>query len=228
MILEDILGGGSNSLGYVNGEDLEIIETSGNFTAPTSGKYLVILSGGGGGGGACGGSGYALAIGGNSGDMKALEVTLSAGEIVPVTIGAGGTGETIFNAGNAGDGGVSSFGSYLSTLNVANGGKSGTGSLYPNKTGFKMSDAIPAVNSYLAQAQRNNIVSVINGGTTAENYSNQAPTLSTAYTFTGGASSLICSGSLNAKLGTGGSCRYNGSGYAGASGFCIVLKKGIE
>ena len=97
----------------------EIFTSSGTFTAPFTGKYKVTVTGG----GASGSTGYARANGGGGAGGTAIEVvSLTKGDVVTVTIGAGGAGVASKNPGNSG--GDSDFVGYCS----ATGGTNGTGS----------------------------------------------------------------------------------------------------
>ena len=85
---------------------MEAFTSSGTFTAPFTGNYEVTITGGGGGGGTS-----TTVTGGGGGGGTAIEVTsLTKGEAVTVTIGAGGSlGTTTGNTG-----GTTSFGGYCS------------------------------------------------------------------------------------------------------------------
>lgn len=88
------------------------ITSTGIFTAPESGLYIVEAYGGGGGGASNVGGG------GGSGVYASKRVVLTVGQQIQVIIGQGGP------AGNGGDGDPTSFGSMV----VADGGKGGNGS----------------------------------------------------------------------------------------------------
>ncbi len=97
------------------------------FTAPVTGIYKAIVTGGGGGGGGCQASGatYTFAgAGGGAGGTAIDWVTLTVGQQVTVTVGAGGAGGVGANSGN--NGGTSSFGSYVSATGGAKGTKVNT------------------------------------------------------------------------------------------------------
>lgn len=104
----------------------ELITSTQNWTVPQSigGTTLdvTVRIFGGGGGGASGG--------GNGGDMEVASFDLQPGEIIPITIGAGGRGSS---NGAASAGGTSSFGTLLSAL----GGQpnAGNGNLNSGGTG---------------------------------------------------------------------------------------------
>lgn len=82
---------------------------SGTFTVPQSNRLLITVVGGGGGGGRY--TWYGACGGGGAGSIINHAMTLPAGEIVPITIGAGGSGGK--NGIEPTSGGDSSFGSYL-------------------------------------------------------------------------------------------------------------------
>jgi hypothetical protein len=92
--------------------------TSGSFTTPISGKYLITAIGGGGGGWL-----GENARGGGGGGLAQSLVSLSSGVVLTLTVGAGGAGG---NPGTAG-GTTTVSGSGITTL-TANGGAGGTNS----------------------------------------------------------------------------------------------------
>lgn len=103
---------------------ITLIETSKTFIAPFTGKYLLILQGGGGSGAVSPSDGVDIS-GGASGDVVITYITLTKDESVTVTIGAGGSGVTSGTSGgaiNGNSGSPSSFGNYVSTASVSNGG----------------------------------------------------------------------------------------------------------
>ena len=112
----------------------EDITTSGDFIVSLTGKWLVELVGGGG----AGGSSYAPsgilggASGGSSGCYVQLILELTAGEIVPCTIGAPGIASTNPASPHGGNGGNTSFGNY----GTAQGGLGGAG--VPNTATYDM------------------------------------------------------------------------------------------
>jgi hypothetical protein len=83
----------------------EVFTSSGTFTAPKAGKYLVVASGGGGSGLIVG---TTHSTGGCGGFIAVGVVTLADSEEVSVTIGAGGAGSL-----NGNDGGDTTFGTYV-------------------------------------------------------------------------------------------------------------------
>lgn len=112
----------------------EIIDSTQNWTVPqplvgSTLNVTVRIFGGGGGGN------Y---NGGNGGDMEVASFDLQPGEIIPITIGAGGQGSS---NGAASAGGTSSFGTLLSALggqpNAGNGNvnSGGTGGGAQNNAG---------------------------------------------------------------------------------------------
>lgn len=90
--------------------------TSGSFTTPVSGKYLITAIGGGGGGGGTG------ARGGGAGGLAQSLVSLSSGVVLTLTVGAGGAGGYPGTAGGT----TTVSGSGITTL-TANGGAISTG-----------------------------------------------------------------------------------------------------
>lgn len=116
-----VLSLNASALGLYNTRQL--LAASGNFTAPVTGWYRVKVIGGGGAGGgapqfgANGTSNGVAAGGGGSGYIVEDFVYLTAGQTVPVTIGAGGVAAILQNGGN---GGATSFQSI-----VAQGGMGG-------------------------------------------------------------------------------------------------------
>jgi hypothetical protein len=90
--------------------------TSGSFTTPVSGKYLITAIGGGGGGGGTG------ARGGGGGGLAQSLVSLSSGVVLTLTVGAGGAGGYPGTAGGT----TTVSGSGITTL-TANGGAISTG-----------------------------------------------------------------------------------------------------
>ena len=124
--------------GGAQGSRTQTFTASGTFTVPagvTEVQVALIVGGGGGGGGA--GVSYGGA-GGGAAQVKFLQTVsgLTAGEQIPVTVGAGGAG----GAGGSGQsgcgsrgssGGTSSFGAYI----TSNGGSGGSGSGCSGGTG---------------------------------------------------------------------------------------------
>lgn len=137
--LADFIGGSSNieinipshQLAKVSNDvtpqnEQNIFSTSTTYTAQSAGKYFVLLSGGGGSGGVANLDNITMwcSSGGGSGDVKYGVFTLTNGENVQITIGAGGAGVTCGSVSvNGNNGGVTSFGGYLSTDSIANAGK---------------------------------------------------------------------------------------------------------
>lgn len=99
----------------------ELFTSSGTFTVPSGVSSVRVLVVGGGGGGANGHQG-----GGGSGYVNVATISVTPGEAVPITVGAGGSGANECDGCNDINGNtpgeVSSFGSYLS----ANGGQTPT------------------------------------------------------------------------------------------------------
>lgn len=100
----------------------KVITQSGLWIVPPNivGDVSVRLFGGGGGGGDCSVEPY-RGGGGGGGYMQTGVYTIERGDVIPITIGAGGAAGT--GGANGGAGGVTSFGTLLS----ANGGSGGQG-----------------------------------------------------------------------------------------------------
>jgi hypothetical protein len=92
--------------------------TSGSFTTPVSGKYLITAIGGGGGG-----STNNNGRGGGGGGLAQSLVSLSSGVVLTLTVGAGGAGSDPGTAGGT----TTVTGSGITTL-TANGGAGGASS----------------------------------------------------------------------------------------------------
>lgn len=97
--------------------NFQSFSSSSSFTVPSGvTKVRVVVIGGGGGGGgssATTSSQVSAAPGGNSGAYAWGYYTVTPGQVIAVTVGAGGTGG-IAGGGNGGAGGASSFGGFLS------------------------------------------------------------------------------------------------------------------
>jgi hypothetical protein len=120
-----------------------VISSSMTWTAPYTGRYLVIAIGGGGGGS---GSGNVAAShsGGGAGGICFKSVYLGAGAQLTVTIGAGGTGGN-YAAGNAG-GSTYVYGPNLNL--VANGGSGGNRNTGAGSSGGAGGNATGGDNNY--------------------------------------------------------------------------------
>ena len=105
------------------GSGLTVITATGNFVVPAS-TLIVELVGGGGGGGRSN-STYPGCGGGGGGYSKKLITGLTPGNVIPVTIGAGGSKAGSSNTAGAA-GGATSFGVHLSASGGAGGGASTT------------------------------------------------------------------------------------------------------
>ena len=140
-------GGGSTQV------QVDTITTTGNWTRPAWGKYFKVFLVGGGAGGGSGrrGATTAARAGGGSGAGAGIVIAeFTTTEVTgdqTVTIGAGGTGGASITANNdlganGTNGGVSSFGSLISTLatNFGSGGANSAGGargqIYANTTPF--------------------------------------------------------------------------------------------
>ncbi len=189
-------GGAINTSGSQSGTQ-SVTKTGGDWTAPITGTYFVLLvgSGGGGGGGAGayssngGGGGGG---GGSAGEKKYFTVSQTANDLVSIVAGPGGTagsaGAQNANGGTGGAGILSSYGS-ISAIGGSGGGGGTFGNGGSSGTG--------------ASAVTGNIVS---GGT------GNASGAATGYPFTG-----IAGGNGGSGSGSGGNGYLAGGGGGGAS-----------
>lgn len=94
-----------------------------SWTCPFSGLYGIRVFGGGGGGANYASSTYPGGSAGGGGHMDYIELMLTVGEVVPITIGAGGAAYNATGSGlqTGGTGGITSFGTHVS----ASGGEGG-------------------------------------------------------------------------------------------------------
>lgn len=106
----------------------QVFTSSGSFTAPFAGWYFVRAIGGGGAGG--GSTGTRNGGGGGSGEYAEGWHYLTAGQVVTVTIGAGGTGNV---SADGNGGGTTSFGALMTAI----GGFAGVSSAGPLFSGGK-------------------------------------------------------------------------------------------
>ena len=104
--------------------NIQVFTTSGNFTAPAAGTYMALVVGGGSGASGCSGGVFAGACGAGGGWSLAL-VTLTIGQVVPVTIGAGGAGCAAGASSTAG--GFSAFGTAGAYALATGGSSAGVG-----------------------------------------------------------------------------------------------------
>jgi len=128
---------------------MQVFVTNGNFTALKTGDYFVIAVGGGGGGGSGGGKNTATSHGGMGGhgglggSLQMSVVSLTAGQVVPITIGAGGVGGTRVTDGQNGNpgqtGGNTEFGTFVFALG-GSGGFGGGCSLIATGVGYSGSN----------------------------------------------------------------------------------------
>lgn len=231
MILEDIIGGGSPLYSLDLSFPEEQYLSSDTFIAD-EGTYFVYLSGGGGGG--AGSPNNGSASGGNSGDVIYGFVSLAQDENVIITIGAGGSGGASSNNGGAGN--PSSFGSYLQTQSVNNGGVFELQGVWAvnERVGFQMAQwargnsganpsysTQPFYGSYLpinGEYPSRPVTDFSNGGGITNSLNSSGG---------GGAASLLANGgghNVAGTKGSGGGAYYWGTGKAGGAGFCIVVK----
>ncbi len=133
MDIKKILGTGGVSMDLLTNKE-QIFTTSGTFTAPKTGKYIVYGLGGGGGGGAIahvGSSSYSgsIAGGGMCGALATKIIEAIEGDILNIIIGAGGAGGSA--SGNDQQNGSSGGNTRIEIDNdiifVAGGGGGGTG-----------------------------------------------------------------------------------------------------
>ena len=116
---------GANGTNGTNGTSgimfSQVFTSSTTVTVPT-GATKAILSGCGGGGG-----GYQTTGGGGGGSIMNYVVSVSAGQSIRITIGAGGAAATNTYPYMGGSGGITSFGSLLSLGGGGGGGANGDG-----------------------------------------------------------------------------------------------------
>jgi hypothetical protein len=106
-----------------------IFATSGSFTPPVTGEYVVYVVGGGGGGAAHRGVADGTATGGGAGGFAVKKLTLDSTVTYTVTVGSGGAALDILVGGtstNGNAGGNSSLSGTGITTITANGGSGGT------------------------------------------------------------------------------------------------------
>lgn len=127
---------GTNWFGYVMASKamishgMKVFASSGTFTAPVTGSFMVMLMAGGGGGGA-GGGGAGIASGGGggggaAGEIRFIKVAQTVNDAVTVTINSGGIGGSGVSGGTGGNG--TAGGSVVYGAFTANGGNFGAGS----------------------------------------------------------------------------------------------------
>jgi hypothetical protein len=199
--------------------------SSGNFTVPAGVTSVTVelWGGGGAGGGANGGNSNARSGGGGAGGTFTLAtVSVTPGEVIAVTVGAGGTGVS----GDAGNpGGTSSFGTYASAI----GGQGGV----DGRNGARMGAGAPVSVGITynggsgATAPANNQSG--GGGASAgsgSNGNNAAGTTGGAAVTSGGAGAngrtTTGNGVDATQIGGGGGGAYTntlGVNYAGGAGF---------
>ncbi|NLF97497.1 MAG: hypothetical protein GX569_12215 [Candidatus Riflebacteria bacterium] len=120
--------------GSAGGLTVDSFTTVGNqsFTVPpgvTSVEYLVV--GGGGAGGGRGGTNYTYGGGGGAGGVLTGTMSVTSGQAISITVGAGGAAAS---NGTGGDGGNSSFGAIIAT-GGGGGGRNGTSAGMPAANG---------------------------------------------------------------------------------------------
>lgn len=109
-------------------KQLQAFTGSGSFTVPADVSRVYVKCIGGGGGGGCKAYTSAYGGGGGGGGLTEGYVAVTPGQVIAITVGAGGASGF---AGSGGVGGTSSFGPYMS----APGGTGGKGYGYVNATG---------------------------------------------------------------------------------------------
>ena len=123
----DIWGNTMNAACKTAGTITKTITSSQNYTIPAGYNSVDIFCVGGGGGGSCASSTYIAGGGGAGGYTKTVKnISVSGGQVLNCSIGAGGAGGTAaknYNYTAAGDGGTSSVSRSGSTLCSAGGGK---------------------------------------------------------------------------------------------------------
>ena len=222
----DLMGNGVSS--WVSLGDLQgvmLFTASGNFTVPmgVSGIENECWGGGGGGGGGGIASSGNSGSGGNGGGYSRKRVTgLTAGMIIPVTIGGAGAG-SVSNTTNGSNGGTTSFGSYNSATGGVGGAapNGGTNGLLAGVPGIGISGDINLLGNWGLSG-----IPVANGAT--------SPQASGGF---GGGAAMGGGGGLGGAGvngwpgyfpgggGGGGDDNPGGGGFnggAGAAGFCVV------
>lgn len=114
------------------GANTQLFSTSGSFTVPAGVYELEVeVWAGGGAGGTCSIASNGGGGGGGGGGYARKRIAVTPGNVIPVTVGLGGTGG---GAGNvqSGSGGSSSFGAHCS----ASGGQGGYGPQHPTNPAF--------------------------------------------------------------------------------------------
>lgn len=194
----------------------QVFTAGGNFTVPAgvTRLYVSLVGGGGGGAASVNGAPYTAGGGGSGGVIYRTAVSVTPGQVIPVTIGAGGAGGIgVGYAGAAGAysqaqgsaGGVSSFGALLSVAG-GGGGACTTGGAYGGAAGSA---------NYAASGEsgQGNPAAVDRAGCGGGNIFGPGATydhgLSNAPGFGGGGAGGRAAG-------------YWQNGGAGASGLCIV------
>lgn len=110
---------------------MQVFTSSGNFTVPNGVTAVRVTALGGGG---AGGYHSTMPSGGGGAGATAVSIVtgLTPGQVIPVTVGAGGVVPSSY--GNGGNGGTSSFGSYM-TAGGGAGGNGGTAANFSNAGG---------------------------------------------------------------------------------------------
>jgi len=120
------------------------------WTVPETRRYRVTVIGGGGGGAAThNATGQNLSGGGGGGSGNPpIELNLTQGQVIPITVGAGGRPGTSANTASASqngeDGGTSSFGTFLSTPGGQGGRRNSGGQALGGGIGGKGASGSPA------------------------------------------------------------------------------------
>lgn len=210
-----------------------------NFTVPNDcdvhGPCVAECLGGGGAGGAGFGDNGVFGGGGEGGAYAKKTITgLTIGQTIPVTVGAGGTGNNNAAQGNPGQ--ASSFGSYCVAAGGAEGGGGGTGAILNGGVGGSSDQTEASVGDVIVPGQHG---TAQGPGGNAGNYGNVSWTDSitslTAAPGPGGANNHgISSGSPGGNYGGGGggggldsnasNVAFGGAGGAGIVSFTYRVR----
>lgn len=217
-------------------DSVEYIKESTTWVAPSAGDYFVIAIGGGGGGGARKAI-SANAAGGGSGYHEFSTLTLTNGENVVCTIGAGASTTPIDSVG--GTGGTTTFGAYLSASGGTGGGiANGVDSVAIGGQGFMNGyDSVQKTteNFMMNLIPRNHSINMI----TQDDYISQRRGLNEDGAYSDGGHSIVGKGGAGSniyggagQIGAGGGGGADSSstgtvGGAGGNGIIIIFKLGV-